>query len=1090
MLRNKYRIATCVMILALCAAVFVMQLRAVNGGWTLLAWNNLGMHCMDSDYSIFSILPPYNVLSAQLIDPNGKLVKNSAGITVTYEAAIDPDGSINSTSANKTNFWDHVMSLFGASLPVDAGLAGFNMPGSGNQPRILGFNPTMSAFIADGIPVTPYDNAGAKNYYPLFHLVARDSSGNILATTDAVTPVSDEMDCRACHASDSSSPARPSTGWIYDPNAERDYRLNILIKHDQHLGAADGYRASLATAGYSQDGLYATVIVNGTSVLCARCHLSNALPGTGIAGVPPLTQVVHAMHASVNDPTNGSTLESDTNRTSCYRCHPGSETRCLRGAMGMAVASDGSMAIQCQNCHGRMSAVGATGRQGWLEQPVCQSCHTGTATNNSGQIRYTSALDTNGNPRIPANTTFATTPNTPASGLSLYRFSKGHGGLQCESCHNSTHAEYPSSDRNDNIQSLQIQGHVGTISDCFTCHNSQPNTITGGPHGMHPVGQQWASGHGDAVERTGDAQCQVCHKSDYRGTVLSRALGERNLSTGFGVKQFWRGFQVSCYACHNGPRSENANPNRAPVAVNVSASTTSGTPVSIPLNATDADGNTLQMSIVSQPAHGTVALSGKTATFMPNAGFAGADKFTFAAWDGSTQSNLGTVSLQVASEFLIPFYQADASSYTGFAVSNFGTTGANVQFTGYGSGGMLLGFPTNPASFFLAPREQLARLGSEIFGVSLATPQAGWVRISGSTPDLSCIYQFGNFSLSRLDGAAADAEPARILRFTRIYEGPGVFRGQTASTVISIANPTAGPVVMSLNLIGFRSDQALAPQRIVTLPVNGVLFGTVAEIFNPPQPVTGAWVDVQVTAGDGVVGFEMIRFPDADSIVGLSGASGGAVNQSFSAQLAVTPDYFTHLKLINTSTLARTVTLHGLAENGSDIAPAAIVHLNVGESYEQSVDQLFGLTTSVVGSLRVDADGSGVIGDVLFGDPANLRYAASSPLQSRKFSEATFSHIANGSNYFTGIAVLNPSRQTASIALDVYTRSGSKTGSAVLTLGPGQRQSKLLTELVPISDGQMGGFFTLTSSVPIVGQEFFGDSSFTFLSAVPPKIVK
>jgi len=33
----------------------------------VLAWNNLGMHCMDSDYSVFSILPPYNTIEAQLI---------------------------------------------------------------------------------------------------------------------------------------------------------------------------------------------------------------------------------------------------------------------------------------------------------------------------------------------------------------------------------------------------------------------------------------------------------------------------------------------------------------------------------------------------------------------------------------------------------------------------------------------------------------------------------------------------------------------------------------------------------------------------------------------------------------------------------------------------------------------------------------------------------------------------------------------------------------------------------------------------------------------------------------------------------------
>jgi len=29
--------------------------------WTVLGWNDLGMHCMDSDYSLFAILPPFNL---------------------------------------------------------------------------------------------------------------------------------------------------------------------------------------------------------------------------------------------------------------------------------------------------------------------------------------------------------------------------------------------------------------------------------------------------------------------------------------------------------------------------------------------------------------------------------------------------------------------------------------------------------------------------------------------------------------------------------------------------------------------------------------------------------------------------------------------------------------------------------------------------------------------------------------------------------------------------------------------------------------------------------------------------------------------
>jgi hypothetical protein len=122
--------------------------------------------------------------------------------------------------------------------------------------------------------------------------------------------------------------------------------------------------------------------------------------------------------------------------------------------MGSAIAADGSMEMQCQSCHGNMSTVGTAfpARIGWFMEPNCQACHTGTATSNAGQIRYTSVFtDTNGTVRVPADRTFATTANTPPTpfNLSLYRFSMGHGGLQCSACHGSTHAEFPSSHAND-----------------------------------------------------------------------------------------------------------------------------------------------------------------------------------------------------------------------------------------------------------------------------------------------------------------------------------------------------------------------------------------------------------------------------------------------------------------------------------------------------------------------------------------------------------------------------------------------------------------------------------------------------------------
>ena len=81
------------------------------------------------------------------------------------------------------------------------------------------------------------------------------------------------------------------------------------------------------------------------------------------------------------------------------------------------------------------------------------------------------------------------------------------------------------------------------------------------------------------------------------------------------------------------------------MAANAQAATTPLVPVNIPLVATDADGNALTLRIVSQPAHGSVGLSGTTATYYPDGSWAGLDPFTFAAWDGSIDSNLATVTV-------------------------------------------------------------------------------------------------------------------------------------------------------------------------------------------------------------------------------------------------------------------------------------------------------------------------------------------------------------------------------------------------------------------------------------------------------------
>ena len=633
-------------LLAIIGTVFATDsVRAGNGKPTLIGWNNLGMHCMDDDYSVFSILPPFNTIDAQLIGANGKLVTNPAGFNVTYEAVADPDGSFNTTSVGKTNFWDHAFDLFGASVAADTGLAGLKMPGSSNQPQSIGFSSTMTAFEGVGIPIVPKDDQGRKNTYPMMRLTARTTAGALLASTDIVLPVSDEMDCRACHASTAGPAARPTSGWVNDPNDKRDFRLNILRLHDQKTAGDPLYASTLAANNYNPAGLEATVAA-GTAILCARCHTSEALPGSGFAGVERLTAAMHSRHANVVASSTGLTLDSVANRSSCYQCHPGSATRCLRGAMGAAVATDGTMEMQCQSCHGNMSTVGSNKRLGWLDEPQCGNCHSGTATDNSGLIRYLTVFDSSGSLRAPKNKTFSTSADTPAAGLSLYRFSKGHGGLQCSACHGSTHAEFPSSHRNDNLQSWRLQGHVGVLAECTACHATMPNTVTGGPHGMHPIGGAWASSHGDMIERTGAASCMACHGKDLRGTVLSVAQGDRTFAMENGTKRFARGMKIGCYSCHNGLNGEDSVGPAAPAVAAAKQQVPVGGSASLALKAGQAGA---KARIVKQPIHGTVALNGTVATYRSDPGFIGPDFYTYlAASAGSVvDSAPATISVNV-----------------------------------------------------------------------------------------------------------------------------------------------------------------------------------------------------------------------------------------------------------------------------------------------------------------------------------------------------------------------------------------------------------------------------------------------------------
>jgi hypothetical protein len=192
---------------------------------------------------------------------------------------------------------------------------------------------------------------------------------------------------------------------------------NILSKHDDEN--MDEYPPDHQGA-----------LMSRRPVLCAECHSSNALGASGAAGVPNLSNAMHEKHKGiVPDSTTG-----------CYNCHPGPETQCLRDVMSSEYG------MGCTSCHGGMEQVSQNNNP-WLNEPRCDGCHTDPGY---------------------------------AQDQAMYRSSKGHGGVYCEACHDSTHAIAPSTQPADAIKFINLQGHTGVLDTCTVCHLTAP--ASGGPH--------------------------------------------------------------------------------------------------------------------------------------------------------------------------------------------------------------------------------------------------------------------------------------------------------------------------------------------------------------------------------------------------------------------------------------------------------------------------------------------------------------------------------------------------------------------------------------------------------------------------------
>jgi Tol biopolymer transport system component len=128
--------------------------------------------------------------------------------------------------------------------------------------------------------------------------------------------------------------------------------------------------------------------------------------------------------------------------------------------------------------------------------------------------------------------------------------------------------------------------------------------------------------------------------------------------------------------------------NDAPVASDRRVETAVDTPVTGTVVATDAEGDALVFSIVSDPMHGVAAITGaNTGEFIytPNPGFVGLDRLTFRASDGMADSNVGTLTILVGTpQEFAPLDSVVITTQAGVAVNGTlesASPGGSVTFS-------------------------------------------------------------------------------------------------------------------------------------------------------------------------------------------------------------------------------------------------------------------------------------------------------------------------------------------------------------------------------------------------------------------------
>ena len=238
--------------------------------------------------------------------------------------------------------------------------------------------------------------------------------------------------------------------------------------------------------------------------------------------------------------------------------------------------------------------------------------------------------------------------------------------------------------------------------------------------------------------------------------------------------------------------------NSAPAVAGQSVNVDEDGSVSITLEGSDADGDGLSFTVVSQPESGTLSGTAPNLAYSPKANYSGSDSFTFKANDGSADSNTATVTISVVSVNDKPVVAGQSVEVNEDEEVSITLTGSDVD-------------------------------GDELTFTVVSQPESG--TLSGTAPNLAYSPKANysgsdSFTFKANDGSADS---------------------NTATVTISVVSVNDKPVVsgqsvevnedeeVSITLTGSDEDGDDLTFTVVSQPKNGALSGTAPNLTYSPK---------------------------------------------------------------------------------------------------------------------------------------------------------------------------------------------------------------------------------------------------------------